>query len=243
MDYTPVNRVPYVEASDKISDYPSISREVAQKIEEVAVTAAKQGPTGPAGPAGPPGPRGPAGETGPQGPPGPPGDGSGGSTVAVPGPAGPRGATGEKGERGPQGPPGFTGPAGERGPAGPVGPAGPPGPPGATGEKGPQGPPGQSADAIGLKATFTQNVDSKHGKAYFCRLNNGFVEVDITQAYTGDVFNIPNFYHPLNPPYYGVLYSPNGVGRALVNAQKITVTGYNGNARCEGTFFYPAKNT
>ncbi|RLP14649.1 hypothetical protein [Corynebacterium diphtheriae] len=69
-------KIPYVEDSDKVKQYPEVSRELAEKINSLALT---PGPTGPPGPAGP---KGATGETGPQGP---------------PGPAGPKGAKGDSG--------------------------------------------------------------------------------------------------------------------------------------------------
>ncbi|MHD0252012.1 hypothetical protein ACQZES_02250 [Corynebacterium diphtheriae] len=107
-------KIPYVEDSDKVKQYPEVSRELAEKINSLALTPGPTGPRGPAGPKGatgetgpqgPPGPAGPAGATGPMGPPGPPGGGSGGSTVSVPGPQGPRGPAGPKGAKGDSGVP------------------------------------------------------------------------------------------------------------------------------------------
>ncbi|OWM58535.1 hypothetical protein [Corynebacterium diphtheriae] len=107
-------KIPYVEDSDKVKQYPEVSRELAEKINSLALTPGPTGPPGPAGPKGatgetgpqgPPGPAGPAGATGPMGPPGPPGGGSGGSTVSVPGPQGPPGPAGPKGAKGDSGVP------------------------------------------------------------------------------------------------------------------------------------------
>ncbi|MGQ7160979.1 hypothetical protein [Corynebacterium diphtheriae] len=87
-------KIPYVEDSDKVKQYPEVSRELAEKINSLALT---PGPTGPRGPAGP---KGATGETGPQGP---------------RGPAGPKGATGETGPQGPRGPAGPKGAKGDSG--------------------------------------------------------------------------------------------------------------------------------
>ncbi|OWN68364.1 hypothetical protein [Corynebacterium diphtheriae] len=107
-------KIPYVEDSDKVKQYPEVSRELAEKINSLALTPGPTGPPGPAGPKGatgetgpqgPPGPAGPAGATGPMGPPGPPGGGSGGATVSVTGPQGPPGPAGPKGAKGDSGVP------------------------------------------------------------------------------------------------------------------------------------------
>ncbi|MGP3701479.1 hypothetical protein [Corynebacterium diphtheriae] len=215
-------KIPYVEDSDKVKQYPEVSRELAEKINSLALTPGPTGPPGPAGPKGatgetgpqgPPGPAGPAGATGPMGPPGPPGGGSGGSTVSVPGP---------------QGPPGPAGPKGATGETGPQGPPGPAGPKGAKGDSG-----------VPLSYEFTQKVESSNGTAVFGLLSNGFVEVRITGSYSSDVFNIPYNYRPLKAGTQMALFSTSGVGVAKVGEDKITIQGYSRNAQCSGTVLYP----
>ncbi|CAB0931290.1 collagen-like triple helix repeat-containing protein [Corynebacterium diphtheriae] len=251
-------KIPYVEDSDKVKQYPEVSRELAEKINSLALTPGPTGPPGPAGPKGatgetgpqgPPGPAGPkgaTGETGPQGPPGPAGPkGATGETgpQGPPGPAGPKGATGETG---PQGPPGPAGPKGATGETGPQGPPGPAGPKGATGETGPQGPPGPAGpkgakgdSGVPLSYEFTQKVESSNGTAVFGLLSNGFVEVRITGSYSSDVFNIPYNYRPLKAGTQMALFSTSGVGVAKVGEDKITIQGYSRNAQCSGTVLYP----
>ncbi|UWF27964.1 hypothetical protein NY027_06950 [Corynebacterium diphtheriae bv. gravis] len=51
-------KIPYVEDSDKVKQYPEVSRELAEKINSLALT---PGPTGPPGPAGPKGAKGDSG--------------------------------------------------------------------------------------------------------------------------------------------------------------------------------------
>lgn len=246
MQYTPITRVPWVEPSDKVSDYPAVSREVAHKIEQVATTGGQRGPAGPKGEQGPkgdPGPQGPPGQRGPQGPPGPPGGGSGGGGIGPQGPQGEQGPQGPRGARGEQGPPGFPGLQGlrgEQGPQGPRGEKGPngdPGPQGPPGQRGPQGPKGDSGVPVSYK--FTQKVQASNGTAVFGLLSNGFVEVRITGAYSSDVFQIPYNYRPLKAGTQTALFSTSGVGVAKVGEEKIVVQGYSRNAQCSGTVLYP----